>query len=161
MAPPFSLRGICSKHRSSSLYGTSLCMFLFSLFFSLLAFMQQNQVQNIHRLERNPCSWVPSVPMRNGECTSSSLRRTYLLCPFVTTTFTTTAITIPIIIIITISYFSSFINFSLSHVFPSPHAPPILVFLTKVELNSYVVLVPTKFPFICVILSYLFLSKFT
>ncbi|KAK8405874.1 hypothetical protein O3P69_001981 [Scylla paramamosain] len=30
-----------------------------------MAFLQQNQVQNIHRLERNPCSWVPSVPMRN------------------------------------------------------------------------------------------------
>lgn len=74
-------KGICRKHSSSCLYGTSMHVFHSLYFFSLLAFLQQNQAQNIHRLERNPCSWVPSVPMRNGECISLGLHRTCLLPP--------------------------------------------------------------------------------
>ncbi|XP_066981568.1 uncharacterized protein [Macrobrachium rosenbergii] len=34
-------------------------------FDSGMALLQHNQAQNIHRLDRNPCSWVPTLPARN------------------------------------------------------------------------------------------------
>lgn len=34
-------------------------------FDSGMALLQHNQPQNIHRLDRNPCSWVPTLPARN------------------------------------------------------------------------------------------------
>ncbi|KAK4306118.1 hypothetical protein Pmani_022024 [Petrolisthes manimaculis] len=44
-----------------------------------MALLQQNQVQqNIHRLERNPCSWVPSIPGRNdSDFTESAYSHIY------------------------------------------------------------------------------------
>ncbi|XP_037788764.1 uncharacterized protein LOC119584300 isoform X3 [Penaeus monodon] len=47
-------------------------------FDSGMALLQHNQVQNIHRLERNPCSWVPTLPGRNdSDFTESAYSHIY------------------------------------------------------------------------------------